>query len=218
MTRSLPSPPPVRDAVASALDQLRRAGTWFDVGQLGAIVERAQTVFAQRSLPPWQRTLPATVDGLSDEAVAVVDTLATGASTIDRAWVRAQVARLGDGAYVELVGLTAVAVVLEIHAYAIGEAPPALPTPHHDPGQPTRARPDGLGDIGAYVPMLEPFPRANVARALSLVPSVNQLFYTLVRPLYSDAGFESLVWETPLSRPQVELVASRVAAMNECFY
>ncbi|MGB1506686.1 MAG: alkylhydroperoxidase-related (seleno)protein, partial [Acidimicrobiales bacterium] len=66
--------------------------------------------------------------------------------------------------------------------------------------------------------MLEPFPFANVARALSQVPSANTTFYTLVRPMYSAAGFDELVWTTPLSRPQVELVAARVAAMNECFY
>ena len=27
-----------------------------------------------------------------------------------------------------------------------------------------------------------------------------------------------LVWDRPLSRPQVELIAARVSAVNECFY
>ena len=31
--------------------------------------------------------------------------------------------------------------------------------------------------------------------------------------------FGAMVWEDrPLSRPQVELVAARVSALNECFY
>ncbi len=84
--------------------------------------------------------------------------------------------------------------------------------------QPDRRRPDGLGDIGAHVPALDPFPAANVARALSLVPDANVLFRTVSVPAYSAPGFADLTWDTPLSRPQVELVASRVAAMNECFY
>jgi hypothetical protein len=57
-----------------------------------------------------------------------------------------------------------------------------------------------------------------VARALSLVLDANVLFRTVSVPGYSAPGFADLTWDTPLSRPQVELVASRVAAMNECFY
>jgi hypothetical protein len=44
-------------------------------------------------------------------------------------------------------------------------------------------------------------------------------FFGLVASLYSVSDFAMLVWEDrPLARPQVELVASRVSAVNECFY
>lgn len=75
-----------------------------------------------------------------------------------------------------------------------------------------------MGDIGAYVPMQDPFSYANVARALSLVPEANRMFRTAMVPMYSAPGMADLVWDTPLSRPQVELVATRVAALHECFY
>jgi len=218
MTASVETAPHIRDAIAAAHEQLRRTGTWFDAEQLGAIAGRARAVFGDRCLPPWQRELPTEVPGLVPAAVAVIDKIATDPGSVDRAWARARVAELGDGAYVELVGITAVAVIIDSYAYAAGEGPEPFAAPHADPGRPNCERPDGLGDIGAHVPMLDPFPMANVARALSLVPSANAAFYTLVRPMYSSAGFEDLVWHTALSRPQVELVASRVAAMNECFY
>lgn len=215
---SVATAPHIREALASAHDQLRCSGTWWDAEQLGAIVRRASDGFAQRGTPPWSRTLDPEVDGLPAAAVAVIDTIATDAGSVDRTWAHRQIGELGDGAYVELVGLTAVAVIIHMYADAAGETVGPFGSPAPDAGQPTRTRPDGLGDIGAHVPMLDPFPAANVARALSLVPSANTAFYTLVRPMYSSAGFDTLVWDTPLTRAQVELVAARVAAMNECFY
>ena len=164
------------------------------------------------------RQLPDEVEALPAAAVAVIDRVTADPGSIDRRWAREQIAVLGDGPYVELVGLTAVSVIVHLYAECAGETVAALGDPAEDAGCPSRVRPAGLGDIGAHVVMTDPFDFANVARALSLVPSANQAFYTVVRPMYSEAGFEHLVWHTPLSRPQVELVASRVAAINECFY
>ncbi|MEM9466800.1 MAG: hypothetical protein AAGA90_15610 [Actinomycetota bacterium] len=208
----------IRESLASVHDQLRHAGTWWDAEQLGAIARRARDGFVQRGTPPWMRELPAEVEGLSDAALVVIDKIATDPGSVDRAWASVQIEALGDGPYVELVGIAAVAVIVHMYAECAGEAVVPLGEPASDAGEPSRERPHGLGDIGAHVPMIDPFDFANVARALSLVPTANLAFYTLVRPMYSEAGFEHLVWETPLSRPQVELVASRVAALNECFY
>lgn len=208
----------IRESLESAHDQLRHSGTWWDAPQLGAIARRARDGFVQRGRPPWMRELSETVEGLPVEAVVVIDRVVADAGSIDRAWARERVAELGEGAYVELVGITAVAVMIHMYAACVGEPVIPLGDPVPEAGDPTEAYPEGVGDIGAHVRMLEPFDYANVARALSLVPSANQAFYTLVRPMYSEAGFDELVWNTPLSRPQVELIASRVASMNECFY
>lgn len=203
-------------AVDAARTQLSGSGTWFDAHQMVAIVSRADARSRQRSSAPWNHDLPAG-DDLPAAAVTVIDKIAGDPGSVDADWAREQIDDLGAGPYVEVVGTVAVAVAMRILADSAGtDVEPVVPGA--DPGEPSHETPDGLGDIGAHVPMLDPFPFANVARALSSVPSANATFYTLVRPLYSAAGFEHLVWNTPLSRPQVELVASRVAAMNECFY
>ena len=206
---------------AAAIDATRarlgNGGTWFDAEQMTAIVARADARGRQRGAPPWNHELPDPTDLLGPGELAVIDRIAGDPGSVDAPWAAERVAELGEGPYVELVGTVAAAVALRLFADSVGgEVEPLVPA--REPTEPTRETPEGLGDIGAHVRMLDPFPFANVARALSQVPGANETFYTLVRPMYSAAGFERLVWDTPLSRPQVELVASRVAAMNECFY
>jgi hypothetical protein len=176
---------------------------------------RARHRFAVRAQPPWLREEPPTTSigdrapgGGVDLAVDIaVDKIALDARSIDRDWARWAVDELGDGRYVELVAVVATVVMLDAFAEAVGVDPAPLPQPR--PGEPSQQLPTGLGDIGAYVPALDPFPGANVARALSLVPEANRLFRTVSVPAYSAAGFADLVWDTPLSRPQVELVDPR---------
>ena len=208
--------PEIADSHSEAWAALAATGTWWTAEERHAIAARARALFEQRATAPWLRQLPEAPAELSAEAVAIVDKISVDAGNVDRDWATAAIADIGDGPYVELIAIIAVVVMVDIFAEAVGETKAPLPSP--EPGEPTRIRPDGLGDIGAHVPALEPFPAANVARALSLVPDANRLFRTVSVPGYSAPGFESLQWDTPLSRPQVELVASRVAAMNECFY
>ena len=208
--------PEIRAGLDAAHAQLHHPGTWWDAAQLGAVARRSRDGFVQRHQPPWSRQLAVEVDGLSTEAVAVIDKISIDPGSVTRDWARDRIAELGDAAYVELVGVCAVTVMIHMYAESAGESVEPLGVPIS--GDPSRERPEGMADIGAHVPMIDPFPAPNVARALSLVPSINHAFYLLVIPMYSAAGFNELVWQTPLSRPQVELVASRVAAMNECFY
>lgn len=194
---------------------LAEPGTWFTSAERLAIAARARAVFASRDTPPWSRSLDAP-SGISSSVTDVVDLVTLDAGSIDRAKAAVAVKNLGEGPYVELIGIVAVTVMIDIFAEALGVDQEPLPSPVA--GEPSRTEPDGLGHIGAHVRVLDPFQAANVARALSLVPQANKLFRTVSVPTYSAAGFADLTWETPLSRPQVELVASRVAAMNECFY
>ena len=209
-------PDDIAESHRRAWDQLARCGTWWTGAERLAIAARARHRFAARATPPWLGQDPPSDETLGREAERIVDHVTLDAGSIDRAWADAAVADIGDGAYVELIAVVATVVMVDVFAEAVGVDHTPLPEPR--PGRPTRERPDGLGDIGAHVPALDPFPAANVARALSLVPEANTLFRTVSVPAYSAAGFAELTWNTPLSRPQVELVASRVAAMNECFY
>lgn len=206
----------IAESQRDAWAQLGKTGTWWSGSERLAIAARARLAFGQRATPPWSRDLPADQPGLPAETVAVVDQLALDAGKIDRDWASDAIAKLGDGRYVELIAIVAVVVMVDIHTEAVGTE--QAPLPAAAAGEPTGVRPEGLGDIGAHVPVLDPFPFANVARALSLVPDANALFRQVSVPTYSAPGFADLSWDTPLGRPQVELVASRVAAMNECFY
>ena len=214
------TPVEVGDGIAAshleAWRMLAAPGTWWSGPERLAIAARARHRFGRRDTPPWLREAPPTDGTIGPEVETVVDRVTLDAGTIDRAWASETIAAIGDGHYVELIAVVATVVMVDVFAESIGSAPEPLPTAVD--GQPSRERPDGIGDIGAHVPALDPFPAANVARALSLVPDANRLFRTVSVPAYSAPGFADLAWETPLSRPQVELVASRVAAMNECFY
>jgi len=208
--------PVVAESHRSVWDQLRRTGTWWTGEQMLAIAGRARTVFAQRATAPWLVELSTTDDVLSRSTLTAIDTIARTPSAANREWALRRVKELGAGPYVELVGVVATIVMVDMFAVAAGVA--ATPLPQADPGgtAPSRETPEGLADIGAHVPMLEPFDYANVARALSMVPSSNRLFRTTSVPMYSAPGMSDLVWSTPLERPQVELIAARVAAL--CFY
>ena len=136
---------------------------------------------------------------------------------LTRRWADSQIAALGDAVYAELVAVTAIIVAIDMYARSIGTPPPELGEPVD--GVPARERPEGLGDVGAWIPMTEQKLLANVSRALSLVPRTNTTWRTLVNDSYSRGPqMLALTWERALSRPQIELVAARVSQLNECFY
>jgi hypothetical protein len=151
--------------------------------------------------------------------------VATDPARLTRRWAEGCIAELGDGAYAELVGVTALTVALDVYARAMGETsagtgsagPAPLPAPV--PGEPARERPADVGDVAAWLPMTVDKALANVSRALSLVPRTNRTWRKLVNDSYSRGPqMLELRWQRALSRPQVELVAARVSALNGCFY
>ena len=80
----------------------------------------------------------------------------------------------------------------------------------------------------AYVPWVKEWIGPNVSRALSYVPNDNQIRMKLVSSMYlglenapgGETKFISMRWDEdePLNRAQVELIAARTSAINECFY
>ena len=123
--------------------------------------------------------------------------------------------------YVEAVAVLNSSVIIDTLHNAVGLGWPGLPLPA--PGQPTRVSNAQVIDDGAWIPILDVGPNEtgetglpqvpNIARALGLVPSALDLFFTTFRPHYA-------LKDIPLSisQAQAEFVASRVSAMNECFY
>ena len=92
----------------------------------------------------------------------------------------------------------------------VGAARPRLPARH---------RPSDVGDVGAWVHQTVGKNRANVSRALSLVPETDAAWRALVDSHYSRGNeFMSLRWSRALTRVQVEAVAARTTAELDCFY
>jgi hypothetical protein len=156
-------------------------------------------------------------DHLASAAVEVVHRVASDPGRLTRAWAEAQIDAIGEETYTELVGVVAIAKVVDRYHRALGRPRPDLPQPVG--GAPARHRPDGVGDVGAWVSQTTSESVANVSRTLSLVPVTNGPWRDLVTTHYSRGSeFMSAVWQRPLSRPQVELVAARTTTWNECFY
>ena len=122
--------------------------------------------------------------------------------------------------YIEMVGVVCTTVIIDGMHNAVDSPLPALPEAEDAPplGQEIA---DTVED-GAWVP-LSPrdeqlnelgIPRsANILRSMGSVPHAVYLFFRVFRSHY-------MIVETPveLPRSQVEYVAARVSAVNECFY
>jgi hypothetical protein len=170
--------------------------------------------------------------GLPEPAVEAAHRIASDPARLSRGWREGlRAAGLGDAAYVELVGVVATLVGIDAFCRALSLPPHPLPEPLA--GEPSRHTPAAARDEGAFVPMLPnrrpsgpeadlwDTPRTgNVIRALSLVPDEVRMSSLLAQAHY--LGVQDLadpaLRRGALDRPQIELVAARVSARNECFY
>ena len=223
-TDTFPRPvnPPILSAFEAVWNGLAVAGTWWTATERVAIVAATR-----RSLPlPLGEAAPDTAglsdaigpDGLSPLTHEVVRRLAFDAGRITREWAAAVIERMGLGYYVETVALVVQTVPIDLLCDLLGRPRQDLPVPRT--GEPSRVVPDGLGQEGAFVSWaVDGWLGPNVARALSFVPEDNSRHMGIVMSMYSGQHFEEMVWRhRALSRPQVELVAARTSAVNECFY
>ena len=220
---------------ASQLDQLNAPGTWGTGAQRLAIAVEARTACYAAGI------LEAPADGgaaadltLPEVARRVVQLLAVSPKDVDQAFYEdALKGGLSDAEYVEIVGLVARITNLDFFARGIGV--PLRPLPPSRPGEPSRKRPAAVVIEQAWVPTV-PNPPAGgdtadalyggkpkpyIMRALTLVPDefrnhieLEQAQYTLPRRIM-DYEYQH---HEGLTRPQVEVIAGRVSALNECFY
>lgn len=217
-------PVPVREDMATALrrswEDIGSPGTWWTGPERVAIAALARAERIQRNEPPWSRDRGEPSEPLPEKAVEAARKIGADPAHLDREWAEGAIAELGDAHYVELASVVVTTVAADAFCEAMGID--HEPLPEAEAGEPTRERPDGMGDIGAWVPVqVIDWKRANVARALSLVPEGVRTFFRMVAAMYSGTAtdFERMVWDhRPLARPQVELLAARVSALNQCFY
>ena len=204
------------DAHRQTWQAIARAGSFWSDGNRIEIAKQARVARAQRSELSFNRSYPDST--LSSEALEAVRKIAADAGKIDRSWASKQVAALGEGSYAEMISIVASVAAIDAFSEALGR--PNEPLPSAAGGSCSQDKSKSTADIGGYLPMVDPWEGPNVSRALSLVPTANQLFMTNVSSMYggNGGGFNNLVWDGPLSRPQAELLAARVSSINECFY
>jgi alkylhydroperoxidase family enzyme len=234
---------PVRDDLRrthlAMLEYLRKPGCWFTGAERLALAAESRNALAcalcrerKASLSPEHpKGEHARVTDLPEALVEIAHRIRLDPQRLSREWFdRVRAAGLEEERHVELVGIVTFTAGIDYFCRALGIPPFRLPDPL--PGEPSRYRPQNARGGTAWVAMLAPEdatgPEAdlygagmipNIARALSLVPDHVRLLQLESASHYvamSDIGNPSV--RRDLDRLQIELVAARVSAMNECFY
>ena len=230
----------LREAHRFILGHVRFPGTWWTGAEREAIAAEARGA-TRCALCRERRTSlsPGAVQGrhdgphaLPESVVDAVHRIRSDPARLSRHWFDAVVAGgLEVGRYVELVSVTSLMAGLDYFARALGVEPLPLPPPL--PGEPSRQRPAGAKESGAWVPMIDPAdatgPEAdlyggsdfvpNIVRDLSLVPDeVRALRRSTEAHYVPVAQIPDPTYHRALARPHMELIAARVSALNQCFY
>ena len=225
------------EAHRRAWDRISRPGTWLTgaerVEVAAAVRESADCrLCAARKEALSPEAVRGTHDhagGLPEAEVEAVHRIAQDPARLTRGWYDG----LGIEAarYVELVGVVAVTVSLDTFARAMGLAPRTLPEPRE--GEPDRCRPPSARMEAAWVPLIVPGEETGaeaniyeglggpyIHRALTLVPDAKRAFFDLAETQYIPGRWmrEFDVEHRAITHAQMELLAGRISALNQCLY
>lgn len=197
-------PVSVRPDLVAALrgewHRLSSPGTWWTGAERVAIAGSARGAVFQ---------------GIPEAAAEAARRIYAHITSTSRRWVHELTdTSLTMPEFVELVGVISRLAAVDEFMTALGAEPEELPQPL--PGDPSREPPPAARLGRGWVPMAGP---SSITRALSLVPAESAAQKEIHGPLYmsyeemSDYGFRRT-----LDRAQMELIAARTSAINECFY
>jgi hypothetical protein len=237
---------PVRADLIQAHEQLwqnlAEPGTWWTGAERVAIAAEVRVARACPLCTDRKSALsPAAVEGQHDthgvlpsSVVDMIHRISTDPGRLSQNWYERLLADgVEDTHYVEALGVVVRTVSIDSFCRGVGIPPHPLPTPI--PGEPSRRRPPQAQTDVAWVPMIPSGqetgpdadiywgqPAPNVARAMSLVPDeVRASLHILLPAQYLDPtkGIDPThSGGRAISRAQMELLAARVSALNECFY
>jgi hypothetical protein len=235
------SPDPIRqdlpEAYRRAWSHIAGPGTWLTGAERVAVADetrRARSCALCRERK--QALAPLAVAGQHDHGgvlaaplIDAVHRVTTDAARLSERWYRALLDQgLAAEHYVEALGVAVITISIDRFHHALGL--PLEPLPDALPGDPTKERPDDVVEGEAWVPMrsakgvsaelgLPGGAAPYVLRALSFVPAELRA--------WSDVGDAQYLGRQQMTRfdrfraidrSQIELVAGRVSALNECFY
>jgi hypothetical protein len=228
-------------AHARAWERIGRPGTWWDGAARVAIVAETRHATSCRLCRRRKETLsPAAVEGthdslgeLAEVVVEVVHRVRNDPGRLSERWYRDLITGgLSEERYVETVSVVAHVVAIDTMARGLGTE--VLPLPRPQTGVPSQYRPAAAKPGDAWVPWLEPTdlgdaeadlypsgrPAANIMKAMSLVPDEVRGFFDLVSHQYlPPLAMRDFSREyRAISHAQIELLAARVSALNQCLY
>ena len=227
-------------AHARAWAWIAAPGNWLTGAERVAIAAETRHAIDCRLCAARKRALsPEAVAGehdgpgvLEPPMVEIVHRIVTDPARLTRRWFEA---RLAEGVevtrYVETVGVTAVTVSLDTFARSMGLPLRRLPEPK--PGEPSGYRPASARMEEAWVPLIlhgeetgteadiySGVPRAYILMALTLVPEAKRAFFDLVETQYLPGRWmrDYEVEYRAISHAQIEFLAARISALNQCVY
>jgi len=237
------APVPVREDVAAALPRvwarIGEPGSWLTAEQRVAIAAEARNVAGCALCSERKAAVsPFAIAGEHDHLgalpeawVDVIHRVISDPGRLTESWFREITdGGIAVGEYVELIGVVVSVVGIDTFCRGIGQTAPAIPAPKE--GAPSPDAPDQLNSELAWVPTLDadvdgPLQRefyagapAHIRRALTFVPATARSFWEMANTLYlpgdqmRDFGTEYRA----ISHAQIEMIAGRVSALNQCVY
>jgi hypothetical protein len=222
-------------AHTTAVASFSEAGTWFDGAERKEIVALARR---ERYIQGFEMI------GFEDEVTGIplppavaelIHQVACASEKIDKDFFeRMQSQGLSLEQYVEVVGLVSRAVGIDTFGRALGFPMNALDKAHS--GKPSGERPESAVVEHAWVPTIPSGKKggkdaevlygqidfvANIFSALSLVPQEASWVMEMGQVQYvgmSDLMNFEFRRSEQFSRAQLELIAARISALNNCFY
>jgi alkylhydroperoxidase family enzyme len=169
---------------------------------------------------------------VSPAEVELIHRVVADPGRLSESWAQSVLAQgLAEGEYVEIVGIIGSVMMMDAFSRALGLPERRLPAPQA--GEPTRYRPPGAKKQAAWLPLVEPedaveadgpmypSPKAGyIYRALSSVPQSLRDYWALASCHYLPSEFVYQFDKSvrAISRPQTEVIAARVSALNQCVY
>ena len=219
----------LREAHLEAWRMIAMPGPFWDADARAQIVHEARAALScdlcrrrRDALSP--NAVAGTHDAASDLPPALVDMIhrvRTDPARMTKSVFEGVIAAgIPAEQYIEAVSVVCTSVIVDTFHNALGlPVPDTLPP---EPGPPTGQDAPRVVDAGAWVPLTDVevqdevfgLPRPpNIARSMGLVPGAVALFFLAFRAHYA-------LRDVPLdiSQAQAEFIASRVSAINECFY
>jgi len=231
-----PVPTDIERLHAGEIASFAEVGTWGSAAQKTAVAAAARSAQCERGLQAPVDDERLTEPGnLPDAAHRLARAVAVDLRNIDRQFFTDTLANgVTEGAYVEIVSLVARLSNIDVFARGIDLPPEKLHKPTNDT-QPSFNRPAEAvaeGFFAASVPsapqggelaesLYGKNPVGNIFRATSLVPDEARRVLNVggVQYFGTDHLLDfNAVSIHPLSRAQIELVATKVSEHNQCFY